>query len=310
MKFNNTKKENKLAFDKISKFIEAQFSKESIEEYFSKSFEYLLYTYFEKEARKRYLPQGVEGAGAALKKPEIRKKVFGYLIGKTLSFAGTALVKSFMDRFGLSKEEFNRYFNIDSILGNLGVEPTNPKPVSRAKKPNPQQTNPSAMGTGSSSGDSSTVNVTQSGKRTPPTMVSNPYKAAQSQKESLDDFDPEEKDWLQKQFDQIEKDNAEMELPDSAKEKEKTDALKPVDSRDQQEETAIMKELVSMGLLVKKRESDKANFGMSIYNMLISGGAAKGKDERGEYVIHPDVNQKIYKNGTVSFLDNNNEVIE
>ena len=54
--------------------------------------------------------------------------------------------------------------------------------------------------------------------------------------EELDDFDPEEKDWLMKQIDQIEKENAEMDLPKPATDTEKTKALKPIDSREQQEE--------------------------------------------------------------------------
>jgi hypothetical protein len=52
--------------------------------------------------------------------------------------------------------------------------------------------------------------------------------------ESLSDFDPDEEGWLQKQFDQIEKELADITLPDPPTDKQKDDALKPVDSREQQ----------------------------------------------------------------------------
>jgi len=204
----NRIKKSKVEKRPLRKKTEAMYSREDIGKSMSSVFEYLLHTRFEKMARENILSPNSEESAVMLRRPEIRKKVFSFLVGSLLKMTQRVLSETFIRRYGMDASEFGKYFNLRAILSQLGV----------------------------GKGDIESPAGPASEVPTTPTSLKKIPSKPSFIGEALDEFDPEEKSWLQNQIDRIEKENAEMALPDPPCEKKKDKALLPVDSREQQEE--------------------------------------------------------------------------
>jgi hypothetical protein len=194
--YANTKKK------KETKVKEA-YSKTDIMKNLSTVFEYLLHFKFDNMARRNFLSANTEESAKLLKKPNVRKQVFSFLAGSLLKIVQDALTEVFTRRYRIDKNELNKYLNLNMVLQQLGAETKQPVRTTQTASP------------------------AEAGAATPTTTT-----PESPVTESLSEFDPDEETWLQKEFDRIEKENAEMELPNPPSEKDRDKALEPEDSRE------------------------------------------------------------------------------
>lgn len=189
---------------------EAGYTRQDIVNNISAVFEYLLYAKFEKTARNNFLSPNTEEAALMLRQPETRKNVFSYLAGSLMRIVKDVMVSTFSRRYKMPPTEFERYFDLKTILSYLAPGKGGTIPAETPEEPVQTQT------------------------QTTPKKTIDLSKQSQGSYigEALDEFNPDEEGWLQKQFDQIEKELADVTLPDPPTDKQKDDALKPVDSRD------------------------------------------------------------------------------
>lgn len=208
--YANKKKE--ILFMNLFKHLkEAAYSEKNVITMLSNAFEYMLDSKYEPVIRKQLLSPNSTEAAKLLRKPEVRTKVFSTLAGRLLALVVESMMETFQRRYRMEASEVKKHLTLNTILSQMGtgwpteVTPSAPKAKSSTKESEQEFAKFSAA-------------------------------IDRELEEEMDVFDPEEENWLQTQLDRIEKENAEDSLPDAPTDKEKDSALKPVDSREQQEE--------------------------------------------------------------------------